>query len=243
MLAGVSVEYVVRLEQGRSRNPSRQVLDALARALRLSSPEREHLLRLAGAAPSVLGEVPQHLPPSVHRVLERLDDVPVAVYDAAWTLLSWNRLWAALFGEPVGKPGRDRNLVWRLFAEPPGASRIVRTGEEQQAFAASTVADLRAAFGRYPADADLQALVADLSHASERFAALWQEYAVETQVSERKTIAHPEVGLVTFDCDVLTVAGADLRVVVYTAAPGTPDADALALLRVLGTQVVRAGRR
>lgn len=238
MLAGVSVEYVVRLEQGRARNPSRQVLDALARALRLTSPEREHLLRLAGAAPSVAGEVPRHLTPSVHRLLERLDDVPVGVYDVAWTLLSWNRAWVALFGEPEAPRGWNRNLLWRLFTAPTGQGRVVRTAEEQQAFAASLVADLRAAAGRYPADAELQALVADLGRVSERFAALWQAYSIEPQVNDRKTIAHPEVGLVTFDCDVLTVAGADLRIVVYTAAPGTADAEALALLRVLGTQAL-----
>lgn len=243
MLAGVSVEYVVRLEQGRARHPSRQVLDALARALRLSSPEHEHLLRLAGVGAGVPGEVPRHLPPSVHRLLTRLDDLPVAVFDATWTLLSWNPLWAALFGDPARLDGRDRNLIWRMFTEPERANRIVRTAEESQAFAASAVADLRVVAGRYPADAGLASLVADLSRISTRFAALWREHAVGTQASERKTVAHPEVGLVTFDCDVLTVAGTDLRVVVYSAAPGTADADALALLRVLGTQTVSSPSR
>lgn len=237
MLAGVSVEYVVRLEQGRARHPSRQVLDALAQALRLSSPEREHLLRLAGGE-SVPGTVPRHLPPSVHRLLARLDDLPVAVFDAGWTLLSANRMWTALFGESEQGSGRGRNLIWRLFTEPGTAGRVVRTAEEFEAFAASAVADLRAAAGRYPADAQLRALVADLCRASERFAALWRTHTVQTQVSARKTIAHPEVGLVTFDCDVLTVAGTDLRIVVYTAPPGTADADALALLRVVGTQAI-----
>lgn len=239
MLAAISVEYIVRLEQGRARNPSRQVLDALARALRLSSLEHEHLLRLAGVAPTPPDVATRQMPPSVHRLLERLDDVPVAVYDATWTLLSCNRLWAALFGEPAGGPRRNRNLVWHLFTAPADESRIVRTSEERDAFAASAVADLRAAAGRYPADTELQALIADLSQVSERFAALWKAYAVDAQAGDRKTIAHPEIGLVTFDCDVLTVAGADLRIVVYTAPPGTADADALALLRVLGTQTLR----
>jgi transcriptional regulator with XRE-family HTH domain len=235
ILAGVSVEYVIRLEQGRARHPSRQVLDALARALRLSAAEREHLLRLGGMTPAEGGEVPRSLPPSVHRLLRRLDDVPVAVYDAGWTLLSWNRLWTALFGEPA-RPGRARNLLWQLFTAPTEASRIVRTDEEREAFAASAVADLRAASGRYPTDPDMQSLVADLLRVSTRFQALWESHAVEPQATSRKTIAHPEVGLVTLDCDALTVAGADLRIVVYTAEPGTAEADALALLRVVGTQ-------
>jgi transcriptional regulator with XRE-family HTH domain len=235
MLAGVSVEYVIRLEQGRARNPSRQVLDALARALRLSSPEREHLLRLAGMTPPVAGELPRAVPPSVQRLLQRLEDVPVAVFDATWTLLSWNRMWAALFGEPR-PPARSRNLVWQLFTVPAQTSRLVRTDEERQAFAATVVADLRTAAGRYPADAALQALVADLRRISDRFTALWASHAVESPTSSRKTVDHPEVGRMTLDCDVLAVAGHDLRVVVYTAEPGTAEADALALLRVVGTE-------
>jgi transcriptional regulator with XRE-family HTH domain len=236
LLAGVSVEYVVRLEQGRAKNPSRQILDALARALRLSSAEREHLLRLGGVTPAVAGQVPRHLPPSVHRLLERLDDAPVAVFDATWTLLSWNPLWAALLGEPP--EDGDRNLVRRLFTSPAGSGRVVRTDEERRAFAASTVADLRAAAGRYPSDSELHDLVADLRGTSDQFAALWESHTVDTHLSSRKTIDHPEVGLITLDCDVLTVAGADLRIVVYTAQPGTVEADALALLRVLGTQTL-----
>jgi PAS domain-containing protein len=170
-----------------------------------------------------------------YRLLRRLDDVPVAVFDAAWTLLAWNPPWAALFGEPC-RPGRARNLLWQLFTASAGDSPVVRTDEERQAFAASAVADIRAASGRYPADPYLRALVADLRRVSSRFAELWESHAVHPQVSSRKTISHPEVGLVTLDCDVLTMAGADLRIVVYTAEPGTAEAEALRLLRVVGTQ-------
>jgi transcriptional regulator with XRE-family HTH domain len=237
LLAGVSVEYVVRLEQGRAKNPSRQILDALARALRLSSPEREHLLRLGGVIPTAAGQVPRHLPPSTHRLLERLDDAPVAVFDATWTLLSWNHLWAALLGEPP-QAGHHRNLVRQLFTSPAGSGRVVKTDEERRAFAASAVADLRAAAGRYPSDSELQDLVADLRGTSDQFAALWDSHTVDTHLTSRKTIDHPEVGLITLDCDVLTVADADLRIVVYTAQPGTVEADALALLRILGTQTL-----
>lgn len=178
LLAGVSVEYVIRLEQGRSKNPSSQVVDALARALRLSSAEHAHLLRLAGATPPMAGAVSQHVPPSVHRLLERLDDVPVGVFDAAWTMLSWNRLWAALLGEPEARPGRQRNLLWRMFTAPTGEGRIVRTAEEREAFAASAVADIRSVSGRYPDDRELRALIADLCRVSETFRALWESHAV-----------------------------------------------------------------
>lgn len=234
-LAGVSVEYVIRLEQGRAGHPSRQVLDALARALRLKPAERDHLLRLAGAMPEAGAAVPQHVPPSVRRLVERLDDLPVAVFDAAWTLLSYNRLWAALLGEQPADRGYAGNLLWRLFTTPAASGPVLRTPEERETFLASAVADLRLAAGRYPHDDRLRQLIVDLRGSSTDFARLWSEHAVAPYVSDRKTVAHPELGLLTLDCDVLTVTGSDLRIVVYTAAPGTPEADALTLLAVVGT--------
>ena len=99
-LAGVSVEYLVRLEQGRARNPSPQLLGALARALRLTEDERDHLYRVAGVAPPSTGVVSQHIGPGVQRMLDRLGDVPMGVHSATWDLLWWNPLWAALTGDP-----------------------------------------------------------------------------------------------------------------------------------------------
>ena len=101
---------------------------------------------------------------------------------------------------------------------------------------AGWVADLHLAAGRYPDDGPLRELIADLRACSPRFAELWEQRPVAEHVASRKTIAHPEVGRITVDCDVLTVAGSDLRLVVYTAPPGSPDADALALLGAIGPQ-------
>jgi MmyB-like transcription regulator ligand binding domain len=98
------------------------------------------------------------------------------------------------------------------------------------------VADLHDALGRYPDDAGLSRLIADLRAASPRFATLWEQRPVARRTSDRKTIVHPEIGPLTLDCDVLTVAGSDLRLVVYTAAPGSPDARSLALLGAVGLQ-------
>ncbi|MFD5778686.1 helix-turn-helix transcriptional regulator [Streptomyces sp. NPDC058220] len=234
LLAQISVDYVTRLEQGRATNPSAQVVEALARALRLSGDERVHLFRMAGLVPPGPDTVPSYITPSVQRLLDRLAGTPVAVYDAAWTLLTANPPYAALMGDPSRWRGNERNGVWRNFLGP--GSRVRHTPREQRAFEAGLVADLRATAGRYPADQHLRRLVAELRLNSGRFAELWDAGAVGHHAAARKTVEHPHVGPLTLDCDVLTVAGSDLRIMIYTAEPGTQDAERLALLAVLGTQ-------
>ncbi|MEV1174252.1 helix-turn-helix transcriptional regulator, partial [Nonomuraea sp. NPDC049784] len=147
LLAGISVDYITRLEQGRASNPSAQVVEALARALRLSQAERAHLFRLAGLAPPGPETVPAYITPSVQRMLDRLTGTPVAVYDASWTLLMANPPYTALMGDPSGWRGNQRNGVWRHFLGP--GSRTRHTPESLRAFEAALVADLRAAAGRY----------------------------------------------------------------------------------------------
>lgn len=234
LLAQISVDYVTRLEQGRATNPSAQVVEALARALRLSGDERVHLFRMAGLVPPGPDTVPSYITPSVQRLLDRLAGTPVAVYDAAWTLLTANPPYAALMGDPSRWRGNERNGVWRNFLGP--GSRVRHTPREQRVFEAGLVADLRATAGRYPADQHLRRLVAELRLNSGRFAELWDAGAVGHHAAARKTVEHPHVGPLTLDCDVLTVAGSDLRIMIYTAEPGTQDAERLALLAVLGTQ-------
>jgi transcriptional regulator with XRE-family HTH domain len=236
LLAGISVDYVNRLEQGRAANPSAQVVEALARGLRLSGAERAHLFRLAGLAPPGPETVPAHITPSVQRLLDRLTGTPVAVSDATWTLLMANPPYAALMGDPSGWRGNQRYAVWRLFLGTGPGTRARHTPESLPAFETAVVADLRAAAARYPADQRLRRLVAELHANSARFADLWDSGAVGRHVAARKTIDHPDVGPLELDCDVLTVAGSDLHLVIYTAEPGTEDAERLALLTVLGTQ-------
>ena len=237
MLAGVSADYVTRLEQGRAHNPSAQVIQALARALQLDTAERDHLYRLAGLPEPTAGQISTHLTPGVQRLLHRLDEFPVSVHDAAWTIVAWNHAWAALMGDPSAWSGRERNIVWRAFAGLP--TRLVRNDEEARAFKRGTVADLRAVLGRYPHDPALRSLINDLNRIEE-FRVLWATAQVAENHSARKTIDHPEVGPLTLDCDVLTVAGSDLRVIAYTAAPGSVDAERFDLVRVIGLQRLRA---
>ncbi|MEO3802847.1 helix-turn-helix transcriptional regulator [Nonomuraea sp. B1E8] len=236
LLAGISADYITRLEQGRAANPSAQVVEALARALRLSADERAYLFRMAGLEPPGPEVVPGFITPSVQRLLDRLAGTPVGVYDAAWTLLLANPMYAALMGDPSGWRGDERNGVWRNFAGPGG--RVRHTPEARRAFEAALVADLRATAGRYPADQQVRRLVARLRASSDRFAELWDSGIVGRHEAARKTIEHPQVGALTLDCDVLSVAGSDLRIMVYTAEPGTEDAERLALLAVLGTQTL-----
>ena len=235
-LAGLSVDYLVRLEQGRAKNPSSQVLQAIARALQLTTAERDHLYRLAGAAIPSPGDVPRQLTPGIRRIIARLGDTPVGVFSAAWDLISWNPLMAELLGEPAGFPGRASNLVWRFFVTDD--SRVVRDPDQLAAFERDIVADLRSAAGRYPGDTALAAMIEELRVRSPHFAAIWADARVALHLSAKKTILTPSVGLITLDCDVLTAPGSDLRVVVYSAEPGTPDGDRLELLRLTRPSVL-----
>ncbi|MFF3246783.1 helix-turn-helix transcriptional regulator [Streptomyces sp. NPDC002870] len=238
-LAGLSVDYIVRLEQGRATSPSQQVLSALARALRLSAAEREHLFLLAGQPAPGPGQLSAHISPGVRRLLDQLDGAPLSVHDAAWNLILWNPLWAALFGDASSLRGRERNIAWRHFAGLPG--RVSHTPEQEARFEAAVVADLRAATARYPADAGLRSLIQDLQGVSTDFARLWETGIVGVHETATKTIHHPDVGTLTLDCDVLVAAGSDLRIVAYTAAPGSDAADRLKLLNVIGTQAMTKG--
>lgn len=235
-LAGVSMDYLVRLEQGRATNPSPQVLMSLARALRLTDAERDLLYNCAGLAPPTAKVVSRHISPGLHRILDRLADTPVGIFTASWEPVAANALWQALWGESDQPVGREANLIWRLFIH--GQSGIARTAEEHRRFAANMVSDLREAAARYTDDRELSSMIADLRARSDLFAQLWSSYAIARQVSDRKTVQSPTVGPVTVDCDILTAPDSDLRIVVYTARPGSEDAGKLDLLRVTGLQTI-----
>jgi transcriptional regulator with XRE-family HTH domain len=241
-LAAISVDYLTRLEQGRATSPSPQVVEALARALRLSEAERDLLFRLAGHVAPGLDVVSTRITPSVQRLLDRLWNTPVAVYDAAWNLIIANPPYDALMGATTSWRGIERNAVWRNLVGP--GNRTVHTPEEQARFEFLLVADLRMTAARYPAARELKRLIAKLTSHSPRFVELWESAELDSprDQSRRKIIDHPDVGLIALDCDTLIVAGDDVRMIVYTADPGTEDAERLAVAVVLGTQALaRAG--
>lgn len=230
-LAGISVEYVVRLEQGRVATPSAQVCSALARALHLSDDEHAHLMRLAGHAADP-SRVPRMIPGSLYRIADQLAGNPLAIYDATWQLLHWNPLFAATFGDPTERGVGDRNvLVWQFLGELPR----IRHGAERAAFEESLVADLRATTSRYPDDPDLAALVSRLNR-SPRFCELWSRRAVGGHTSAHKIVQHPEVGEIAVNSDILTLQDTNLRLVVYTPQTGTDARSKLELLAAIGVQ-------
>ncbi|WP_327181005.1 helix-turn-helix transcriptional regulator [Streptomyces sp. NBC_01334] len=230
--AGVSVDYVVRLEQGRATAPSAQVVASLARALRLTVPERDHLYRMAGLVPPRDDVIPDDLPPGVHRVLNRLGDVAVAVFAADWRMIWWNRGWAALLGDPSTTPPELRNFARERFPVGSDAVRIaswpvvVRNSADSDL---AIVSDLRRATGRFPDDAGLAELIRALTVGNPTFARLWASGAVGAHREDRKTIEHPEVGPVEVDCDVLTDGESDLKIVILSALPGSAHAIRLRL--------------
>jgi transcriptional regulator with XRE-family HTH domain len=227
-LAGVSPDYLVQLEQGRASAPSPQVLTGLARALRLTDAEREHLFRLADRLVPDEKRIPDTLPDSVKQLVDQLSATPAAVCDAGWNPIAWNTMWTAAIGDPLERPEQERNTVWRHFTGLPTA--VVRTRVEQRDFEEAVAADLRSSFGRYPDDQRLVQLIADLREASQRFRNLWEARRVGVYEHERKTIEHPQLGHLQVDCNILTTRFNDLRLVVYTAASGSPSAKALAEL-------------
>ncbi|MFD0482685.1 helix-turn-helix domain-containing protein [Kineococcus sp. GCM10028916] len=236
-LAGISVDYVVRLEQGRFATPSAQVVAALARALHLTRAERDHLYRLAGLVPPADAVMPEHIPPGLNRMLTRLGDAAVAVFAADWQLIWWNHAWAALLGDPSSTPPAQRNFALDTFPVPGRVARLTRwpvTSLAGDALQAAVVADLRRATGRFPHDRRLSGLIDDLVRTNARFAELWRAGVVGAHREDRKVVAHPEIGPIAVDCDVLTGGEEELKIVVLTAAPDTEDSTKLRLALVAG---------
>jgi hypothetical protein len=115
-------DYLTQLEQGRAKAPSPQVLTALSRALRLSNLERTHLFFLAGQSPQDSTRRDQAVPDSLRRMVRQLPGNPAAIYDPSWSPITWNSMWATIFGDPNERPVRERNKVWRYFTGLPTRS-------------------------------------------------------------------------------------------------------------------------
>lgn len=225
-LAGISVDYVVRLEQGRFVTPSAQVVAALSRALQLSADERDHLYRLAGLLPPHQGEISDHILPGLSRALGQLGDAAVAVFAADWRLIWWNRGWAGLLGDPSSTPPAMRNFARDTFPVEGAAPGLVRwpvTSLIGEGLEAAVVADLRRASGRFPRDRRLIGLIQDLTQSSPRFAELWGLAAVGAHREHKKIVEHPVVGPVTVDCDVVIDGDQELKIVILSAVPDTDD--------------------
>lgn len=218
-LAGISVDYHIRLEQGRGPRPSRQVLAALTRALLLTRDERDYLFRLVGEVPDPVTGPSSELSAGLRQLMDAMIETPAYVVSARYDVLAWNR-WAVPFmGGLAEAPPEERNFVRVMFRRP--ADDPAWSDPETLRFVRGTVADLRAAYGRYPGDAELARLVTELLGTSPWFARMWAEHDVEVRRTMVKRVCHPELGPLEFECQVLHLPDTDQRMVVYLAAPGS----------------------
>ena len=238
-LAGVSVGYYTRLEQGISRSASDAVLDALARALQLSPDERAHLHSLARPAPrSRRKPRPERLRPEVRLLLETLDHVPALVLGRRTDVLGWNRMAHALLAGHLDPDAPERpedrpNWARLLFLDPHVAALFPRWEQK----ARDTVADLRLIAGRYPEDAQLAELIGELSMRSQRFAELWSAHGVRGCATHTREYEHPVVGSMILTDELLRLSDEGQRLVLFAAEPDSPSAAALTLLAVGGSPV------
>ncbi|WP_211589978.1 helix-turn-helix transcriptional regulator [Microbispora sp. H11081] len=238
-LAGMSTDHYTRLEQARGSHPSRQMLAAVARALRLTGDERDHLFHLAGEEPPRDRPATEHVRPGLLLILDRLIDTPAQVVNDRGDVLAQNSMDRALHGDVSARPEAERNLIWRYFTDP-SARELFPAGERDHA-ARTAVADLRAASARRPDDARLAELVRRLRARSEEFSALWNAHDVAVRRVDVKRFQHPVVGLLELDCEVMLSPEHDQRLVVYTARPGSESHERLELLRVVGLQNLISG--
>ncbi|MFF4268722.1 helix-turn-helix transcriptional regulator [Streptomyces sp. NPDC001536] len=233
-LAGMSVDYYTRLEQRRGPHPSRQMLTALARALRLTDDERDHLFHLTGEEPPRRGGTSAHVRPGLLLVLDRLHDTPAMVVSDTGELLTQNALSSALSGDVGARPPRERNLLRRFFLDP--TARELFPAEDVPDHARAHVANLRAVAAARPDDPEPARLVAELRSSSEEFARLWDAHEVAVRRRSTKRFLHPAVGLLELDCEILLTQDAHHTLIIHTARPGTESHERLQLLRVVGSQ-------
>ncbi|WP_045297237.1 MULTISPECIES: helix-turn-helix domain-containing protein [Streptomyces] len=229
-LAGVSYAYYARLEQGYGDTMSADVLEAVARALRLTDEERDHLIRLAQperqsttrAAPP-----PQRLRLSVQHLLDTLG-VPAYVVSRRMDILGWNRLAAALFGDWAQLPPEERNVARLAFLSPEARDRFA----DPERVALSVAGALRMNAGKSPADAHLSSLIQELSQKSEEFRRLWARHEVSCgTVGESVRLRHPLVGEFDLVHEPMALpGGAPMRLVTYHAEPGSRSEEALRML-------------
>ncbi|MFG2232669.1 helix-turn-helix transcriptional regulator [Streptomyces sp. NPDC048723] len=235
-LAHISTDHYSRLEQARGRHPSRQVLMGIAHALRLSDQERTHLFSLAGELEHDRHRLPsREVAPATAALLERLADSPALVVDNTCQVLAWNPLAAALFEDFSALRAADRNLLRRVFLRPD-SERATYGITDHRRFMTSAVGYLRVGTSRYPGNAELRSLIAELLNGSTDFAELWNSHELRIDHHARQVVQHPQVGPIELDFDILTIPDRDQQVVLFTAEPGSDAYHNLQLLKVIGTQ-------
>ena len=246
MLAGMSVTYYARLEQGQHVNASDAVIDSLAQALALTEVERKHLVDLSGAkrrTTKTMRSRPDQVRPGTKRLVDSMGRVPSVVLGKRTEVLAWNQTGHRLVASHLDFDAPDTP------AERPNMTRMLFLDEATRALypqwrteAGRAVASLRLLSGRFADDTDLAALVGELTLKSPEFASMWAEHPVENCMSGHKTLKHPQLGTLELGFEVLTMPDdSGHRVLTYTAEPGTETAKALTRLQRAPLAIAREG--
>jgi transcriptional regulator with XRE-family HTH domain len=233
-LAGVGVTWYTWLEQGREISVSRQVLEAIGRALRLDAAERVHLNTLAGVDVEPVPAQLDSVPPAVQAMLDELDPCPAYVVNARYDVVAWNRAEAALVCDFGRLPSADRNILWLIFTDPAWRSLLIDWPRD----AAWIAAQFRAAMARHVGESHWTGLVERLQAASEDFREMWRRHEVATPVSKTKRYVHPREGMVTLNAVSLRLSEApDCRVVACIPADAASRAAMERLTREVAVAV------
>lgn len=226
MLAGVGLTWYTWLEQGRAINPSQQVIDSLGRALQLTRDEHEYLRGLAGypvAAADHVDELPSH----GQRVLDALGISPAYAITRDWTIVGWNAGYARLYSGVTDLEPADRNLQWLLWMDPEVRELLADWDTDVRRF----LATFRAEVGGHLHEPKVMGLITRLHKHSAAFAAAWDSHDVERFTSRSRHFQHPDVGTLTLEHHQLILSDCpELRLIIYTAAPGSADEGALSEL-------------
>jgi transcriptional regulator with XRE-family HTH domain len=233
-LSGMSTDYYSRLEQQRGPHPSEQMLASIARGLRLSLAERDHLFQLAGYATPKRALRAEHVNPGMMRILDRLRDTPAQVVNLVGETLEQTGPAIALLGDERRHAGLARSLHYRWFTDP--ATRMIHPAEDRAAQSRLIVANLHAAYTRDGRGSRAAEIAEALLAASHEFAELWNEHPVAGPYCAPKRIQHPELGLLELHCQTLVDPDLSQALLVYTAAPGSESQEKLQLLSVIGDQ-------
>ncbi|MDT7620069.1 MAG: hypothetical protein QOD82_2004 [Pseudonocardiales bacterium] len=233
-LCSMSTDYFSRLERGRGPQPSEQMVAAIARGLHLSMDERDHLFVLAGHNAPQRTLRADHVNPGMLRILDRLDDTPAQIITALGETLVQTRLAVALLGDQTGFTGPARSLVYRWFTDP--GSRSIYPAEDHQLHGRVFTAQLRVVAAREGRGSRAAGLADRLLELSPEFAALWTDHEIGVRYTEQKKLLHPEIGLITLQCQMLLDPDQSQSLLVFTATPGTEDHEKLQLLSVIGGQ-------
>ncbi|MEV7062452.1 helix-turn-helix transcriptional regulator [Streptomyces collinus] len=241
-LAGVSVAYYTRLEQGNGRNVSAEVLDSIAHALRLSDAEHAHLMHLA--KPKQHKKKPaarsQQVRPALRHLLDSIESVPAYIVGRRSDILAWNRMASALFGDWAEVPAQERNWARMVFLRPEYRELYL----EWEQKASDMVGYLRMDAGCHPDDPRLSALVGELSVKSEDFRRLWAAHDVKEKSYGVKRMRHPLVGELALSFETFRLVDeSEQSLITYHAEAGTPSAEALRLLASWGADATRSGTR